>query len=55
MRRKKMTKMLKITRDEVIKALEQLYSIDNIKFMKSNNDGQDSEVFDNFEYIEGKM
>lgn len=48
-------KKLKITRDEIITLIEEKYNIKEIKFMRTNSYEVDSEVFDNFEYIEGEL
>lgn len=48
-------KKLKITRDEIITLIEEKYNIKEIKFMRTNSYEGDSEVFDNFEYIEGEF
>ncbi len=50
-----MSKILRITKDEVIELLKKKFKIDNIKFMRSNGSEPDGEVIDDFEYIEGDL
>ena len=50
-----MTKKLKITRDEVIRFLEETYNIKDTKFMRTHGSERDSQVFEDFEYIEGEI
>ena len=45
-------KHLKITRDEVIKLLEETYKIKDIQFMRSIGTEPDMSVVEDFEYID---
>jgi hypothetical protein len=44
----------KITIEEVITALQNVFNIKKIKFMRTNGSEKDSETFDMFDYIEGE-
>jgi predicted house-cleaning noncanonical NTP pyrophosphatase (MazG superfamily) len=48
-------KTLKITRDEIIKLIENSYKISKVKFMTTMGYEPDCEVCMDFEYIEGEL
>ena len=50
-----MSKILKITKDEVVLLLKKEYNLSEVKFMKNNGNEKDGEVIDDFEYIEGEL
>jgi hypothetical protein len=49
-----MTQYKKITREEVIEALEKEFKIKDIKFMRTNYSEHDCELIEEFVYIEGE-
>ena len=50
-----MTTYIKITRDEIIALIEKHYKIKESKFMKIRSCEHDSEVIEDFEYVEGEL